>query len=478
MFQNFFSFPRVLSYLIIFIVSFPIISFFIRVGNVSFPIELTSYLYFTFLQATLSTGLSFLVALGASLGLIYFYKKPYYFFLEWMYWLPIFLPSIVISGSIINILETVGINPFGLLSIVTAHTLIYSGGLSVIITRLTLSKASSYFEWAQVHGISSLKFLRVLVFGVLRKDIQLALLTVFGFCVTSFSVPVLLGDFQNQTLEVAIYRYLKDSNWPFALGLLLIEILILFILSLFIFKGSTYLKNLKPIKNLGIKPFILFGAIPSIVVLIGCIEGLFYIPQIVQVPRFFEAFLTTLFLSLAVGFGTIFLFTLIFLCYSSSILPRFLIGYMAPSIVLTGFSFLMLGDHTYFSWVLGLMILFTPTLYRWIGDALLSSLRSQIQVAQTLGASLFDIFKNIIWPQSYQLFFMIGGVVSFWAAGDFAYTMITSQGETNLALMAQKLLGRYKIEYGLSMIWIILFVGSFCFLFFNYFLKKVFKNDY
>ena len=172
------------------------------------------------------------MALGASLGLIYFYRKPYYFFLEWMYWLPIFLPSIVISGSIINILETVGINPFGLLSIVTAHTLIYSGGLSVIITRLTLSKASSYFEWAQVHGISSLKFLRVLVFGVLRKDIQLALLTVFGFCVTSFSVPVLLGDFQNQTLEVAIYRYLKDSNWPFALGLLLIEILILFILSL------------------------------------------------------------------------------------------------------------------------------------------------------------------------------------------------------------------------------------------------------
>ena len=472
---------RFFSPLFVFIISFPVIYFFIQVGEVSFPPHLSSYLYFTFLQASLSTGLSFLFALCASLGLIYFYKKPFYSFLEWIYWLPIFLPSIVISGSIINILETIGLKPFGLFPIVLTHALIYSGALSVVITRLTLAKSFNYFEWAQVHGISSLKFLKVLIFGVLRKDIQLALLTVFGFCVTSFSVPVLLGGFQNQTLEVAIYQYLKASHWTHALGLLFIEIIILFILSIFVFKGSTYLKNLKPIKNLGIKYFILFGIIPTLIVLIGCAEGLLYIPEIVQVPRFLEAFLTTLILSLSVGFGIIFLFMLIFLFHSSSFIQRFLIGYMAPSIVLTGFSFLIfLGDHVYLSWALGLIILFIPTLYRWIGDALLSSLRAQIQVAQTLGASIYDIFKTITWPQCRPLFFMIGGVASFWASGDFAYTMITSQGETHLALIAQKLLSRYKIEYGLSMIWIILFVGSFCFLFFNsfFFKKGVFKNDH
>ncbi len=474
-----FIFSRVLPFFIVFGVSFPFIAFFLQVGGLEFPqySKLISYVYFTILQAALSVGLCFLISLPATLGLIYFYNKPYYSFLEWIYWLPLFVPSIVISGSLINILEMMGKVPFGLFPLVLAHALAYSGGLSVIFSRLILSKASHYFEWAWVHGVSRWRFLWILIRGILKKDIQLGLMTVFGFCVTSFSIPVLIGGSSGQTLEVAVYRYLKVAkDWPVALGLLFLEISALFILSFFIFKSTSSLKNLKPIPKMGFKYFILFGIAPALVMFLGCLEGVFYIPEVVQIPRFLEAFFTTLFLSLLVGFGIILCFILISFCYSSFFLKKFLIGYMAPSVVLTGFSFLIFMPHyVYLSWVLGLIILFLPALYRWVGESLLSSLSCQIQVAQTFGASIFDIFRKIIWPQCQQLFFMLGGIASFWASGDFAYTMITAQGETHLALIAQQLLGRYRVEQGLSMIWILLFVGSFCFLFFRNIL--FFKKD-
>ena len=481
-----FIFSYALPFFIVLAISFPFIGFFLRVGLIEFPEDskLISYIYFTILQSILSVGLSFIIALPGALGLIYFYNKPYYSFLEWIYWLPLFFSPIVISGSLINILETVGIAPFGLFPIVLAHALIYSGGLSVILSRFILSKAFHHLEWALVHGVSRWRFLWGLIRGVLKKDIQLGLITIFGFCVTSFSIPILLGGFSYQTLEVVIYKYLKVSqNWPIALGLLFLEIIFLFALSFFIFKPASHLKNLKSVP-IGLKYCVLFGIIPTLVMFLGCLEGLFYIPEVLKLPRFLEALLTTLFISLTVGFGIILSFILISFCYSSVFLKKFLIGYMAPSVVLTGFAFLIfMPDYVYLSWVLGLIILFLPALYRWAGESLLSSLDQQIQVAQTLGASFYDIFKYIIWPQSQQLFFILGGIASFWASGDFAYTMITSQGETHLALIAQQLLGRYRVEQGLSMIWILLFTGSICFSVFiissRYlsFLKKKDKYD-
>ena len=474
-----FSLPHLLSFLIILAVSFPFIIFFIQVRALDFPefSQLSSYIYLTLLQSVLSVILTFILALPATLGLIYFYNKSYYSFLEWIYFLPLFFPSIVISGSLINILDLFQNSPFGLFPIVLAHALTYCGGLSVVLSRLILSKSFHHFEWALVQGISKWRFLWGLVRGVLKKDIQLSLITIFGFCITSFSIPVLLGGFQYQTLEVAIYRHLKMlQDWPLALGLLSLEIVTLFILSFFIFKPTSKLKNLKWMP-IGFKHGILFGILPTVLMLLGCLEGFIYIPEVLKLPRFFEALWTTLFLSFMVGFGIIISLILISFCHFSTFLKRFLIGYMAPSTVLTGFSFLIFMPHwVYLSWILGLVILFLPALYRWVGESLLSSLRSQIQVAQTLGASLYDIFRHIIWPQGQQLFFIIGGVASFWASGDFAYTMITSQGETNLALMTQQLLGRYRIEQGLSMIWILLLVGSVCFLFFRI-LSLCFQKD-
>ena len=452
-------------------ISFPLIVFLFKVKEFSLPeySKIISCFSFTTLQALLSVTVSWVLAIPAALGLIAFYKRPFYSFLEWAYLLPIFLPPLVIAGSIINTFEYVSIGPFGLTPIVLGHAITYAGGMAVILARLLMSKTSSYCEWAIVHGVSLWKLLIVLLRFVLKRDIQLISLTIFCFCLTSFSLPVLLGGDSGKTLEVVIYDYLKNPHeWPTALGLLSIEILFIFILSFFIFKPFSFLKKLKPLPYTHLKKNILFGVFPILFIVLGFLEGLYYIPEVLKLTGLIEAFLATFFLSLCVGIGIVFFFILISFCNSISYLKKFLIGYAVPSIVLTGFSFLIFtNDQVYISWICGLIILFLPSLYRWAGESFLYSLENQIQTAQTLGADMKHIFKKIIWPQCAPSFFLLGGIASFWASGDFAYTMITSQGNTNLAIISQQLLERYRTEQGLALIWILLFTGSLSFLVFR-----------
>ena len=453
-------------------ISFPFLIFLFKVRNFDLPefSTISSCLTFTFIQALLSVLFSWALAVPAALGLLSFFKKPIYSILEWIYLTPIFLPPLVIAGGVMNILEYFFKTPFGLAPLVLGHSLTYAGGMAVILARLFMAKTSHYCEWAVVHGADRFRLILTLLRFVLKRDIQLISLTVFCFCLTSFSLPLLLGEVQNKTLEVLIYEYLKTpQEWPMALGLLSIEILFIFILSFFILKPRSFLGQLKPLPYISFKQWILFGLVPVVFIFTGLFEGLFFIPEILKLKGFLKNILSALFLSLSVGIGVIVFLTLISLCHSIHYLKKFLMGYGAPSIVLTGFSFLIFAhDFVYFSWIFGLIILFLPALYRWAGESFLSGLEKQIQTAQTLGADAKMIFQKIIWPQMAYPFCLLGGIAGFWACGDFAYTMITSQGETHLALLAQQLLGRYRTEQGLAVIWIILFLGSFCFFIFKY----------
>ena len=477
----FYKFPRhLLPCLIILSVSFPFIVFLFKVKAFSFPeySKIISCFSFTFFQAFLSVLICWMLALPASLGLTAFYKRSIYSLLEWVYLLPVFLPPIVIAGSLINIFEYLSLSPFGLTPIVLGHAFTYAGAMAVILARLLMTKTASYFEWAVVHNMPLWKLLKALLRFVLKRDIQLISLTVFCFCLTSFSIPVLLGGNSGKTLEVVIYDYLKNPDeWPMALALLSIEILFIFILSCFIFKPLSFLKKLKPLPYTHLKQHVIWGILPIFFIFAGFLEGLYYIPEVMKLNGITKSILSTFLLSLCVGGGVVFCFILISFCSSTAYLKKFLIGYAAPSIVLTGFAFLIFSpDQVYLSWVCGLIILFLPSLYRWAGESFLNSLENQIQTAQILGAKRTHIFKKIIWPQCSSSFFLLGGVAGFWAAGDFAYTMITAQEKTNLAIMAQQLLERYRTEQGLALIWILLLTGSLSFFFFTVFLKKALQK--
>ena len=453
------------AFFLITLLSFPFLAFLFKVSDWNLPDGFLTPLVFTIYQAFLSLVFCWVVALPAGLGLLSMTQKKFHSLIEWIYLLPLFLPPLVIAGGLMNVFEFFSLSPFGLFPLVLGHVLSYSGALAVVLVRMMTSKCLPYYEWGLVHGIYRWNLIRLLFQFVMRRDLQVLSLTIFSFCLTSLSLPLLLS---NRTLEVVIYDFLKSSNeWPFALGLLSIEIVFIFILSFFI-SPISYLKKFKALTEIEWKGGLIFGVFPLAFLFIGSFEGLFYIGEVIQLSGFLRTFATSVFLSFSVGGLVILFFVLISLFHESFWLRKFLIGYFAPSFVLTGFSFLIFfNERVYFSWVCGLTLLFVPILYRLSGESFLSGLRRQVQVARTLGAYSFSIFRKIIWPQCQESFLWLGGIASFWACGDFAYTIMTSQGESHLALLAHQLLNRYRTEQGLAVIWILLFVGSVCFLFFN-----------
>ncbi len=223
--------------LVIGLIGFPFSLFFFKVFEFSFlPLSEWAQIFFiTLSQAFLSLILSFILAFIGTLGLLAFAEKKYFIFLECIYLIPILLPAIVIVGSMMNVFENFVQFPFGLLPLVFCHALSYSGAISVFLARIMMTKCFSICEWARVHGTSRFKLFFNLIRFVIKTDVQLLALTVFCFCFTSFSIPVLMGGPYWRTIEVAIYEYLKDiSTWPFALTLLVMEVLFIFLMLCFI----------------------------------------------------------------------------------------------------------------------------------------------------------------------------------------------------------------------------------------------------
>lgn len=471
---------------IIMIVGFPFSLFLIKVSEISFPDYSSLFHIFsiTFIQAFLSTLLSMLIALPATLGLLRFSEYRFYKILEWIYLLPILLPAIVIAGGVMNLTESMISFPFGLLPLILCHALSYSGAIAVVISQSIMYKSYSLCEWARVQGASSFKLFINLIRYSIRRDVLLVLFTVFCFCFTSFSLPLLVGGSYWQTIEVHIYGYLKDlTSWPLALGLLLLEISFIFLLSFFIFKPLSYIQTKKPIPYLGSKFCLIFGLLPIFLITAGLSEGFFYLDDVLRFEGIGPIIASSITTSVFVGIGVIISLSLISLFPSSNYLKRFLIGYGTPSLVLTGFAFLVFFlEYTYFSWISGLIILFLPALYRWAAAAFLNGLENQILVAKTLGSSLTSIFFKIILPQTCSKLFLLGGVASIWAIGDFSFTMITAGSKINLSILAQQLLNQYRWEEGLAIILLFLMIGSMIFFIFqgmsislNLFLKKFYQ---
>ena len=442
-----------------------------KVQDVSWikPELLISIFFITFLQAFLSLLLSLALAVFAVRGLFAYSGKPWYFILEWLYLLPFLLPFIAVAGGLMNSLEALRLPLFGLFPLVLSQGFIYGGAMAVVLARLMSSRCRSLCDWAVVHGVGRWRLIKALLQFALRREVQMLSLAVFCFCFTSFSLPLLLGGAKYKTIEVFIYDYLKDlDTWPQALGLLLFEILFIFIILIFcINKNPLPPQTKKSLSYLSFKPFVLAGLLPLFLIFIGLFQGLFYLPEVMGLEAFLPALKATLITATAVSLGVIFFLILISLS-EAPYLHTFLVGWGAPSVVLTGFSFLIFfEDRVYVSWIAGLLILILPALYRLMAESLFKSLKGPVQTAKTFGAGPWLIFKHITWPLSRRPIFLLAGIGGFWASGDFALTMMTSQGELNLGILAQQFLGQYRLEQGLAVIWILLITGSLCLAFFS-----------
>ena len=466
--MKFKTLPQLPALLVVLALLFPLGMFLLQLGMLEWPegVEWLPAFFWTFIQAAFSTMGALILALIGSRGLLGFYKRPWYVLLEGVCLIPCLIPSLLLVVSLVNITERVFPFPFGLGALIFVQVLTYTGLATVALSRVLIKEAAGLSEWAFLHGISPWLFLKTLAQSLLRKDIKTLALLIFVSAWTSLSLPLLTAGGANISLEFYIYKLLKDpSLWPQAGTLILFQTLLIFFLCLRGFSGKPLFSRSSPgeIHILPL-PFLIF--IPLAPALLS-LAGLVFIPSGETLNRFSQltpllisAGKTSLLLGFSVGFLTLLCLSLMAFSFSNIGGRKFVASYLNPGTSLTGFAFLLIpfvsGPWVMLKWIFGLALLTFPFIYRFRGELSLEKLTSQVETARLCGAGWWLVFWGILWPQCRGAFFLCAGLAGFWAAGDFAYSLIVSHGQWNLALVVYDLFSSYRLDLAVMGSWLLL----------------------
>ena len=344
------------------------------------------------------------------------------------------------------------------------------------ITRILFQQAPLLSEWAYVHKVSAFELFKGLIKTVLRKDIRMLFILVFTSAFTSLSLPLLVGGSSFFSLEFFIYENLKNPElWPQAVALILFQSFFVFFICWKVFSQSSIYEKNVVYKKTYLIPQKIFLIIPFIVLVLS-VGGLFFISD---KTVFFKlqsltyllipAFLNSLILSLGVGFLTLLFFIGLCFSYQNTQARKWIASFTPPGLSFMGLAFLILPFYSQFAvlikWILGLTLLLFPWLYRFRGERAMEKMAFQVETAQFLGASWWLICKKILWPNNRSVFLLCAGISSFWACGDFAYSLIVSSGHWTLSLIVYDLFSSYRLEEAVLLSWLLLAVSFLVFLF-------------
>ncbi|MBK7843819.1 MAG: hypothetical protein IPJ71_09005 [Bdellovibrionales bacterium] len=437
--------------------------------------ELLESLSFTTIQAFLSSLFTMILGAGGALGLISFSQGKLRSASEVFALLPSLLPPLFVILPYLNMASFFHFEPFGLWGIVSVNILMNLGLTSVVLARVIESKLGPMIELSWIEGASRWKMVQSGVFSYLRADLVSFSFYLFTLYFASFSIPLILGSSEGVTLEVLIYEKIRLSgNWSQSVLLGLLQIFILFLFSFGVRQNLTGTISRQP--NLtGLRVPFLFG-IPFFVSFFlvvgqffGFVRGWGYL---LNSPVLLTELPSLLSGTLIVGIGTgLVVFLLLILVAGLGPHPgldRFLVGYTAPSTVLTGFAFLLLGVDSWpgvhLSLICGLAILVVPSLYRMLARGLLVAIQNQVIVARLGGSGWWAIFDKIVFPQICRQFWWLAGMSSLWACGDYALSSLVVENNTTLALAIKGYMTSYHLDLATALNSILLVVGMSCLL--------------
>lgn len=375
------------------------------------------------------------------------------------YWLliPNLIPQLFLILAFLNIGSLFMIRVEGFAVVVLAHVLLNSGLVALALVRLLAPKVSGYLDVAMLGGASRSMIWLEVALPLLRSEILFLFLFVFSICLTSFSIPLVLGGSQATNLEIFIYNTLRmEGDWSRAVIFTVIQMTSLFLIAWFVPK-PTWSMSFNPTRwsALGVKRLLPLVFLPSGLLLVGWLIG------VVQSYRHLAwanvvwagagtAILNTFIVALGAGWLTLFLCLWLSYVWPHRSLSLFMKGYLAPSSVVTGFAFLLVpldgGNWPVIKMIVALTMVSFPILFRWIGQAALESLEEQILIARSLGASWGQIVFEIVWAQRGHEFLRMAGLCALWASGDFALSSIIAESNHTWALFIDDLIGNYRLE--------------------------------
>ncbi|MCY4321975.1 MAG: hypothetical protein OXC37_06215 [Bdellovibrionaceae bacterium] len=439
-------------------------------------LEFLFVFFMTVFQSSASAFLSLFLGILAVRGLLSVSDKKYYFVIEAFVLIPCLIPPLILALSLVHLVELITVFPFGLTALIISQTLTYIGLCSIALARILKKQGNFLSEWAYIHNVPSFYFLKALTKTVLLKDIQTLFVLVFTGSFTSLSLPLLLSGSSFFSLEFFIYENLKNpALWSQALAVILFQSFFIFIICWRAFsQNSSFDKDLSD-KRIHLIPSRSFLIIPIFAVMLS-IGGLFFISDktvfvdLLSLSSFIlSAGVNSITLSLIVGFLTLFLLTALCLSYQNVKARRFIASFTPPGVSFMGLAFLLIPIYTQtavlIKWAIGLTLLLFPWIYRFRGERALDKMGLQVETGRFLGSDEWLIFTDILWPANRALFFLCAGITSFWACGDFSYSLIVSSGHWNLSLVVYDFFSSYRLEEAILLSWLLLFISFIVFLF-------------
>ena len=454
-----------------------------------FLIEFQRVFAYSLAQALMSALLSVAVGTIGAFGVIGLRQGWQRQIGEMILLLPSLFPALFVILSTLNLIMPWTTFPFGIRGVVIAHVLANFGVVVVVLGRVLESKLGAVVEIATIEGASKWRIVWQCVRGLLDEATGL-LFFLFIVCFTSFSVPLVLGAQSGATIEVLIYReMIRHAALTRAVILAIIEAAFVFAFSMVLRIGFSQDRPQPRFLRRAFIPQALYLTLfVSMLVIAGTFHGLpSGLKMLQSAPALktllFNRFLGTLFECVAVSVLTGLFFVGIFLLYRQRLLDRILAGYVAPSLVLTGFVIYLLIPVEDLSTVarltiisLGFAFLILPSLYRLRGRSAVKSLQGQLDMARIEGASGMLVFREVIWPQRARDIMWICGLAALWASGDFAFATLLSGHDITLALTAQTLMGGYRLQLATVVTWFSLLTGGAVF-FLCYRLGRIFDRE-
>ena len=218
---------------------------------------------FTAYQAAMSTVAS--VLLGVPLAyLLARYEFPGRTTIRSLTILPFVLPSIMVAvgfyatfganGTLNVALGLVGLGPVDLLPSLTAIVVAHAFYNAPLVARITTaaweSVDASAVETARSLGASPLRAFRDIVWPQIAPSILMGAALTFVFTFGTFPIVLALGGFELATVEVFIYRLVRDLNYAEGAALALVELAI----SLALLYGYLRYEAANTVESTGISP--------------------------------------------------------------------------------------------------------------------------------------------------------------------------------------------------------------------------------
>lgn len=419
--------------------------------------ELWPILLHSGVQASFSTIGALVLGMMGALGLCAIEKPRRLAFVELLCLVPVWLPPLFVVLSILNIFTRIGGFPYGMIGVVLVHVVMTMGLVAVSLSRTIRQRLGRQVELAWLEGASRWKLFRQGFIPQLQSEFLWLGLVIFGFSFTSFSVPLLVGGGQANSLEIYIYQQLRSGGgFSAVLGLGLVEWAVLMLLAQpFMLLRAQPRQELTRLKMVALQPaLVLPMATTGLVLLGGGWSWQAGYQQFQKFPELQTALPTAVTYSALVAIGTGVTFALlvglIAIVSPHRGLRWLMLSNSAPTTVIVGTSLLLFGTFSggeaIFKLVLGFVILFLPSIYRLLGLSAVEALQEQIHVARLCGASHWRIGTRIVLPQISRELSWIAALGSLWAVGDFALSRIVLPQDLTLAMIIQGLMSSYRLD--------------------------------